>query len=403
MSELEGGIFVYGNYGVIGKYRAETIVEAANVKAPLIVALELFHAAYLLNTKIREKADAVLKKVVEPILQDEELRDMTVADDIISRVFAVKYLRELFANLKFKGLYNTLQHLMSLGEERQETRQQKEAKEPSRGDFNHEFKNAVMGAFHRAKEFAEKGKNIQQLYTKVVGKKPGLFQLLDIMKYNIAVDISLLLKKFMESGFDVGKKFHGHFGNPEGVVFGKDLSRALPSSLALPEEVFWYRYATGTLPLLELRGEEPRSFIMMIDKSGSMKGEKTLWARSIALKLLQISKNSNIQAWCGFFDAVVHRVYDLKRQSHEALKAVLAVSSKGGTSIDKALKEADRYNATIILITDGEDDVTYKPRNRLISVMVMGNNEHLMKISDEYLAVEPNEKGTLKLVEVLRR
>ncbi len=100
------GIFKYGDYGWLGRYRANAILGVLrrelgeDVKLEPIVPLDIFHACYLLNTSLVEQPRRDLVEVTKPVLEDEELRRITVADDLVSRVFAAKYAAELVKRLK---------------------------------------------------------------------------------------------------------------------------------------------------------------------------------------------------------------------------------------------------------------------------------------------------------------
>jgi uncharacterized protein with von Willebrand factor type A (vWA) domain len=115
-----------------------------------------------------------------------------------------------------------------------------------------------------------------------------------------------------------------------------------------------------------------------------------------------------------FFDTDVYP--DLPyTKPQEILKALLQVQPSGGTKIDDALEVAiqllkTRYSdkaSSIILITDGEDEVHFSKQQlssiQLISVMIEGNNPTLRLLSSQFLKVAPDEKGALKLLEVAER
>ena len=420
------GIFRYGDYGWLGRYRANAILATVrkalgeDVKLEPIVPLDIFHACYLLNTSLVEQPRRDLVEVTKPVLEDEELRRITVADDLVSRVFAAKYAAELVRKLKrlaedgdesARQLLNSLsgscackkgggkRGVKGAGGSGGQAGRRAGAKMPSPSPA---VGRAIASALGEAKEAARRAKAIVKIGAGV-GKGVSSFTLGELLDLRFAVDVEELLRVFREIDAPLRRALRESlWGEYAGIKFGRDLSRLAPSALALPDELFWYRYATSTLPQLETRVEELERFIVMIDKSGSMHGRKTLWARAVALALAKLAHTQRIEAYCGFFDYEVHRVYDLRREFPEALKAILCVVSEGDTSIDTALREADRYRATIILITDGEDAVTYRPRNRLISVMVEGRNEALREASDEYLRVEPDREGMLRLFRVMR-
>jgi uncharacterized protein with von Willebrand factor type A (vWA) domain len=112
-----------------------------------------------------------------------------------------------------------------------------------------------------------------------------------------------------------------------------------------------------------------------------------------------------------FFDTAVYPDEPYTKPE-DVLRSTLKVKSSGGTSIDTALKTAisllnKKYSnktSSIILITDGEDDVYTSKQQlgkiKLISVMTQGNNPTLQRLSSQFMRVTPNEEGALKLLEV---
>lgn len=89
-------------------------------------------------------------------------------------------------------------------------------------------------------------------------------------------------------------------GNDEivDVEFGDNLSRVLPAELALfadPdfEDDFLVRYASQELLVFSTVGEEHAGrgpIIIVLDGSGSMSGERNIWARAISMCLLHIAR-----------------------------------------------------------------------------------------------------------------
>lgn len=89
-------------------------------------------------------------------------------------------------------------------------------------------------------------------------------------------------------------------GNDEivDVKFGDNLSRIVPSELALFgdddfEDDFLARYAAGELLIFSTEGEENAGrgpIICVVDGSGSMSGERNVWARAVAMCLLHIAR-----------------------------------------------------------------------------------------------------------------
>ncbi|RLI80448.1 hypothetical protein DRP04_08155 [Archaeoglobales archaeon] len=406
---MKQGIFKYGNYTWLGEYRARAILSAAKKHGleeeikDLLIPLDIFHSCYLLNMTHRDVPEHLVR-LCSPILEDKELRKVTVADDLISRVFAVKFLLALQEELgkkhqqegeqKFgKGLESFFQQLVA--EEKASEEQRKIAQE-------------VKKLLEQAKEQAKEEAKQVKLYTGLkagVGHRVTFGELLDL---KFTVDLNELLRLFRSIssiGFTKALK-PAPYESREGVKFGRELTKVVPTAFAWPEELFWYRFATGTLPMVETKATEISEFLLLIDKSGSMRrGNKTLWSRAVALTLAMLAKKRSLHCSMAFFDDSVcqREPIDLLRDFDKGLKWILTLKCKGGTSIDRALKFADKQTPEkVILITDGEDEVSYQPQKSVISVMIQGHNETLERISEQYFSVTPTPQGGLKLLKVIK-
>jgi len=201
-----------------------------------------------------------------------------------------------------------------------------------------------------------------------------------------------------------------------GYTLTRNIDRALPRELALPEELFEAKLASGGLLAREKLVVKEGAVYVLLDKSGSMEGEKTVWARSVALALLTLARRKGARFFLRFFDSGVHELVDDKNPARLA-RLLLTVAPGGGTNIDLAIRAAlrdlkerglSKLTNTIVIITDGEDKVTVARSEllasnaHLISVMVKGWNESLRAISDKYLTAELTTQGTLRVVEAAR-
>jgi uncharacterized protein with von Willebrand factor type A (vWA) domain len=82
------------------------------------------------------------------------------------------------------------------------------------------------------------------------------------------------------------------------VTLGNDLSRVVPSELVdlrhpVRKKLFWKRYTERTLMQYQLRGAEKVAkggIIFCEDGSGSMMGDKEIWAKAVGLALYQIAR-----------------------------------------------------------------------------------------------------------------
>jgi uncharacterized protein with von Willebrand factor type A (vWA) domain len=128
-------------------------------------------------------------------------------------------------------------------------------------------------------------------------------------------------------------------------------------------------------------------YYVLLDKSGSMGGEKIMNARAIAFALGLLAKQRRLKFMFRFFD---DNVYDLiDKLNIENLAKIGSVTANGGTCISCALNKAleDLRNmkefVIIIIITDGEDEFAIEPlanaikngKHKLISVLI-GNESY---------------------------
>jgi uncharacterized protein with von Willebrand factor type A (vWA) domain len=283
----------------------------------------------------------------------------------------------------------------------------------------------VGRAFRRAQEVAGRAtgtaRDLGALFS--VGKEPGdIDMILDLTNSVLTVkgaeQIIALARRVIDT-----MPFFAHrkkekdkrFGDEvAGYYLTKNVERALVRELALPDEVFYAKLVGSGLLAREKLSVKEGAIYVLLDKSGSMEGEKTVWARSVALALLALARRKHARFFLRFFDT---QVYDLitDEEPRRLVGMLLRVGSNGGTSIDNAIRAALEdlsgladFTNTVIIITDGEDKITVKPEElrrigaRLVSVMIQGDNEALRRLSDQFLKAQPSESGALRLIEVVR-
>ncbi|MEB2836163.1 MAG: VWA domain-containing protein [Desulfurococcales archaeon] len=207
-----------------------------------------------------------------------------------------------------------------------------------------------------------------------------------------------------------------------GIEYGSDLERLHYSQLALPEELFLAKLADSKLLLYEKALPAAKGPIyVLLDKSGSMIGEKIDWARAVAVALLQRSAMENRPFYARFFDSTVYPLMKVSKSTHpsevlDVLKYLATVRAGGGTNITGALLAAidDVVSASqreavsdIVIITDGEDRIDVeqvmrsmsKARLNIISVMIQGHNNYLKRLSTRYMTVR--KLGSESILEIV--
>lgn len=160
------------------------------------------------------------------------------------------------------------------------------------------------------------------------------------------------------------------------VETGNSLERAVPAELAkladpLTEDDFLKRYTEGQLVQYRMEGKEREGrgpLIICIDNSGSMAGEKEIWAKAFALGLLTIARKQGrrfaIINYGSANEVAVHK-FLVKPGEQPALLEALEEFFNGGTDFEKPIAEAvflinseqAAKKADIVFITDGAANV----------------------------------------------
>ena len=216
------------------------------------------------------------------------------------------------------------------------------------------------------------------------------------------------------------KKIHAPFGDRiAGFRQTKNIAKALLRELAMPEEMIIAKASEGWLAFDKYTSFNG-AYYVLIDKSSSMDdsgGKKNIWARSVALALLEKAQAKGRKYYLRFFD---DNFTERLEKPDEIEAAIKSVQSSGGTTINKAVtvalsdmindKKLAKSTNTIILITDGEDQVSpelealLKQANcKLVTIMIDGNNDTLKQISEAYFSVKPNEKNAIELLKEMVR
>ncbi|MCI4396104.1 MAG: hypothetical protein JHC28_00900 [Thermoprotei archaeon] len=190
----------------------------------------------------------------------------------------------------------------------------------------------------------------------------------------------------------------------------KNFERAAPREFALAEELLLSKYTSEGLLTLEKEVGSKGIVYILLDKSGSMIGNKLVWSRSVALFLLRLGKLNGMELLMRMFDSEPHPYDKPLRSFSDMVELVLTVSPNGGTDIKNALNVAiedlrkirGKRNSFVFLITDGEDRFTFQKNAgwkgiSLFSIMVEGDNEVLKAISDLYLKTGLTLEGALAI------
>ena len=199
-------------------------------------------------------------------------------------------------------------------------------------------------------------------------------------------------------------------GEITGIKTGHELEDMIPSEMVYLsdeelQEEFLLRYAEGQILQYEKKYIEPSSIYVVIDKSGSMGGDRIMWAKAVALALLLVARREQRDYFVRFFDENPYPVQYLasnfnKKDFIKIFTYIASVQAGGGTSISAALEAAyrdimsKRYKgiSDVILITDGEDtfdvnsmnELKRKAKARLHSIGLEDANLETLKLISDY-------------------
>lgn len=197
------------------------------------------------------------------------------------------------------------------------------------------------------------------------------------------------------------------------IMQSNDISRLLPVeliNLSLSSSLFFKKYFEKQLLTYELLGKESKDkgpVIVLIDKSGSMKGNRFDTAKAIALAMMDIAISQNRFGYVIFFDYGIRNQFAFEPNKKDEINIMnlLSMDASGGTNISEAVKKGmdlikgNKYNeADLIIISDGDiedlkDDQLCKYKNckkekdfHTYSILVVEDSSSytiLRKISNE--------------------
>jgi uncharacterized protein with von Willebrand factor type A (vWA) domain len=154
-----------------------------------------------------------------------------------------------------------------------------------------------------------------------------------------------------------------------GIEQGSDISRLLiPEFLKmeLSPELFATDFYEKRLLQYRLEGKEKKGagpIVVLVDNSGSMSGDKTTWAKAIALSLMQQAQSEKRPFASALYERGITTSFSFSSGEtmnlSDLLKA-LSYQPNGGTDISKAIswsfsQIAEQKDADVIVISDGDD------------------------------------------------
>ncbi|AEB95488.1 MAG: VWA domain-containing protein [Metallosphaera sp.] len=431
----------------IVKYRGERIlgtlrkVSGRETNVDPLFLIDTFYVHYLplpiVKTKEEiQQSDAVKYSLIDLTMSSEIVnrnRNYSIANSAVSMALSVSYVQNLIEELERirrtsqsqeerEAAEQILNGLMkgSQGKEGKQNQNQQQSQAT-----NKLMKQVHEKAMAKATEDSNSVKSMQRI---VGGNGAGTGSMMnfegdihDVLRLARNTEIKKILE-FLSGIPRLGsftKKKTARYSKGElfGYEEGSDIERLVPSELALPEEVFDVKLAESQLLLYQKQIKETLGPIyLLLDKSGSMDGEKILWAKAVALALYSRARRENRDFYLRFFDNIPYPLIKVIKnaKSKDVIKMVEYIGKirgGGGTDISRSVMSACddikdghvRGVSEVIILTDGEDKIAETTVRRslkeanatLISVMIRGDNADLKRVSDNYFVVYRLDQGDL--------
>ncbi len=351
------------------------------------------------NDNFLEAAREKMKSYIES-QQFKKLKNYSYLNDKISMIYSISFVKALSDEIK-------------------------KAENSGNGNINdRQVQNIIENALKESEKIGEKARDVNNL---LKGNNPGgrladkrdgtLDNVMDLTDKILKVNNSEKIITMATNLIDILPRFtrvmknKNNLGELGGYYKTRNVMRAIPREVAMPDEIFYSKLASGFTAREKVINSEG-SYYILLDKSGSMYEEtKTVWSRSVALALYKLSTLKKRKYYLRFFDNKPHEVLT---RPYDVLNNILTVEANKGTCIECAIITAindlksNRLvdTNTIIIITDGEDHINKnqlklllkKYNIKMISVMINGNNEDLKNISDIYMTASLTNEGAIKLI-----
>lgn len=422
---MSRGFLLGVDYGdPVIQYRGEKIVKLSSklgLRKEFItaeLATDFFYTLYLPHALVVEgsEVDNLHYNLIKALNESEELlkiKKYTILDSFISTLTTIAILQYFTEFLEDKREFINVRE--------------------SRSAQNEVLRSALRESLKSVTQEVETMKKLERLYT--AGLQPGVGSEFDleedaekVLKLAKTADVSKILEvlSLIPDVVRKTKKKYERFNRGEfnGYDLGSDLERLVPTQLAFPREYILLSYVESKLLLYDKKiSKSLGPLYLLIDKSGSMEGEKIEWAKATAIALLIKSRREVREFYLRFFDGAPHELIRVSRKASfseflSLVRNLARVKSGGGTDITKAITTACddiissgvvKRDSDVVVITDGEDTLSVttlrrrlrQANARLFSVMIQGDNKDLKVLSEKYLTVSTLDKNTiLKIVEV---
>jgi uncharacterized protein YegL len=374
-------------------FKEFVIMTDALIKKPTdrhkIVSGDIFASLYLPRYFLRfknddEKLEAVRTALVNNYMEIEDLRSSTVDDLLTSSVDTIiiyNHIAKLLDELEQTNNKEKLRQI-SYAIEKEISQAASKCKV-----VNNALKNPMMRQMI-SKEMNDKLNvdDVSKAGSNTYGREPGILRFVDTLT-NLNVDLDVLLN-IVKKGTELFNKLND---SPHGTYNSYRITSSILDAVKIPknfidDEITEIKMLNGSFITFSKKSNID-GYYVLLDKSGSMGGEKIMNARAIAFALGLLAKQRRLKFMFRFFDNYVYDMID--KLTLENLAKIGSVDANGGTCISCALNKAledlrNKKEFIIIVITDGEDEFNTEPlvnaikngKHKLISVLIGNESFH---------------------------
>jgi len=379
-------------------FKEFVIMTDALIKKPTdrhkIVSGDIFASLYLPRYFLRfknddEKLEAVRTALVNNYMEIEDLRSSTVDDLLTSSVDTIiiyNHIAKLLDELEQTNNKEKLRQI-SYVIEKEISQAASKCKVVNNALKNPMMRQMISKEMNGGKDKinvndGEENKEGSNTY----GREPGILRFINTLT-NLNVDLDVLLN-IVKKGTELFNKLND---SPHGTYNSYRITSSILDAVKIPknfidDEITEIKMLNGSFITFSKKSNID-GYYVLLDKSGSMGGEKIMNARAIAFALGLLAKQRRLKFMFRFFD---NNVYDLiDKLNIENLAKIGSVDADGGTCISCALNKAledlrNKKEFIIIVITDGEDEFNTEPlvdaikngKHKLISVLIGNESFH---------------------------
>lgn len=350
---------------------------------------DIFSGLYKYDPKLREKAEPAdtqwmddMYKEISALPEWKTLRARTKLDPFISATATAKFCEQFMDGLpknENMGRIDASDIIMIPGSTSSSIvhHSKPKKKEPPKLDMS-KIRQAARVACKEATKEADSTNQMMKAFghgigpgTKHISSPTAKRELANkLSNNNVLKKIAELAGRMRSTAFEKQRTKTKH-GVDEiaDIKTGDDLARLVPAEMVklahpLMKVDFKKKFLEKNLLQYKLRGKDKEAkgpVIVCVDESGSMKGERDVWAKAVSMVLLNIAQKQNRNYCLVHFDGKVNRIdkFEKKADITEILDSMSHFTG-GGTSYEEPLNEAiqiianeKNYNkADIIFITD---------------------------------------------------